>query len=233
MHGAWVEAKNNYEVSFCQVSGFQLEQDRGKDCVWRGLAIELKKGAGTFWLDLVRYSEEMLDVNPDAGSEVVTLFLHRKGDVIRQICAVSAERILKKFGLTRSTATLLVGLHKDLPRGLNAQARLTIADVQQMADFCVPQSEQRAVRPMQRAHVLKHTARSSGWAGELKSLVQRNWTIGQEFTTQDLYRFEKELQARHPENRTVRNSIQGTIQTLRDDGVVEFLAERGHYRRLR
>ena len=50
-----------------------------------------------------------------------------------------------------------------------------------------------------------------------------------DFTLEELYRFEKELSARHPANRHVRDKIRQQLQILRDQGYLEFVG-RGGYR---
>ena len=50
-----------------------------------------------------------------------------------------------------------------------------------------------------------------------------------EFTLQEMYRFERELQNNHPENKHVRDKIRQQLQFLRDKGYLEFLGD-GRYR---
>lgn len=69
------------------------------------------------------------------------------------------------------------------------------------------------------------------WKKELLALIKNHWRIGAEFTLHDLYMFEAELGVAHPQNRTVRAKIRQTIQDLRRDLIVEFVDDRGTYRR--
>jgi len=65
----------------------------------------------------------------------------------------------------------------------------------------------------------------------------RGWTLDvlrcvrvfgrREFTSGEIYEFEKELAALHPDNRTIRDQIRKQLQRLRDRGIVRFL---GHGR---
>lgn len=52
------------------------------------------------------------------------------------------------------------------------------------------------------------------------------------FTLTELYQFEAELQAQHPENHYIREKIRQQLQLLRDKGLVRFEA-RGVYRKVR
>jgi type II restriction enzyme len=66
----------------------------------------------------------------------------------------------------------------------------------------------------------------------------RGWTLDvlryarslrqERFSLKDMYRFESELQAVHPENRHVRQKIRQQLQVLRDADIIRFLG-RGIY----
>jgi type II restriction enzyme len=70
------------------------------------------------------------------------------------------------------------------------------------------------------------------WAEEVREVVTRRWPKGAEFSLAQVYEFERELQARHPSNAHVRDSIREALQKLRDEGLNEFLDNMGHYRRM-
>jgi type II restriction enzyme len=57
-------------------------------------------------------------------------------------------------------------------------------------------------------------------------------TLNQEFTLEDVYKYEQELRRRYPENRNIRPKIRQQLQFLRDLGLIEFLSNDGEYRRL-
>ncbi|MGC9602531.1 MAG: DpnI domain-containing protein [Minisyncoccia bacterium] len=50
-----------------------------------------------------------------------------------------------------------------------------------------------------------------------------------EFTLDDMYKFEKELNKLHPENKHVKDKIRQQLQILRDKGYLEFI-DRGKYK---
>ena len=52
-----------------------------------------------------------------------------------------------------------------------------------------------------------------------------------EFTLEDVYRFEDYLQTRHPQNSFVKDKIRQQLQILRDKGIIEFVS-RGVYRKI-
>lgn len=68
------------------------------------------------------------------------------------------------------------------------------------------------------------------WDEEIREIVG---TLSQDvFTLAELYEYLPELQARHPDNDNVDAKIRQTIQHLRASGEVEFVDNRGTYRRL-
>lgn len=66
-----------------------------------------------------------------------------------------------------------------------------------------------------------------GWLLDVLRCVER---LPEQFTLQDIYRFEGELAERHPENHNIRPKIRQQLQALRDRGILRF-REPGHYQR--
>ena len=80
---------------------------------------------------------------------------------------------------------------------------------------------------------LRARERCMTWKDDLQSEIERRWTIGSTFTLDEVYEFEQNFSARYPENNTVRDSLRRNLQELRDDGMLEFIDDRGLYRRAR
>lgn len=73
----------------------------------------------------------------------------------------------------------------------------------------------------------KRNIEERGWVLDVMKCIDQ---IGrEEFTLQDVYRFENELAAKHPDNNFVRDKIRQQLRVLRDKGIIEFLG-RGEYR---
>lgn len=70
---------------------------------------------------------------------------------------------------------------------------------------------------------------SRGWIMDMLNCVNKFPTI--EFTLNDMYFFECELQNKHPDNHNIRPKIRQQLQMLRDRGVIEFLGN-GKYRKI-
>jgi type II restriction enzyme len=68
-----------------------------------------------------------------------------------------------------------------------------------------------------------------GWTADVLHCVE---TLFSTFTLDNVYAFEKELAAKHPDNHNVRAKIRQQLQILRDLGFVEFVTP-GVYRYLR
>ncbi len=93
------------------------------------------------------------------------------------------------------------------------------------------------VRP--KAEVLEQWKRSDrlldaepqarGWLADILRCVDRLYST---FTLENVYYFEAELAAKHPENNFIRPKIRQQLQVLRGLGLIEFVS-RGVYRRLR
>ena len=67
-----------------------------------------------------------------------------------------------------------------------------------------------------------------GWLLDTLNCVNK---ISKEvFSLKEIYQFENELKARHPENKNIQAKIRQQLQILRDKGCLEFL-ERGVYRK--
>ena len=71
------------------------------------------------------------------------------------------------------------------------------------------------------------------WDSELLSLLREEWRVGEAFTLDDVYRHEGRFARLYPRNRHRRDKLRQTLQHLRDEGMVEFLDDHGHYRRIR
>lgn len=70
-----------------------------------------------------------------------------------------------------------------------------------------------------------------GWDDELRSLIKGRWGVGEQFTLEQVYEFEPELQRVHPANRHVRDKIRQVLQHLHDRGMIAFEDDHGTYRR--
>lgn len=75
-----------------------------------------------------------------------------------------------------------------------------------------------------------------------KSIEAKGWTLdvlkcldrikSNDFTLDDVYKFEVELKAKHPDNNFVKDKIRQQLQILRDMNIIEFVS-RGRYRKVR
>ncbi|MCH9695193.1 MAG: hypothetical protein K0U72_11855 [Gammaproteobacteria bacterium] len=72
--------------------------------------------------------------------------------------------------------------------------------------------------------------RVSGFAGELWELVIK--PLPEEFSLPDVYRHLDPVRERRPHVKELEASARAALQTLRDAGYIEFMDNRGQYRRL-
>lgn len=68
-----------------------------------------------------------------------------------------------------------------------------------------------------------------GWILDILNCV--NKIESRDFTLKQVYQFEKQLAAKHPENNHIKDKIRQQLQMLRDKGIIEFNG-RGHYRKI-
>lgn len=68
-----------------------------------------------------------------------------------------------------------------------------------------------------------------GWTLDVLNCV--NLIDNDEFTLEQMYRFEKVLFDKHPDNHHVKEKIRQQLQLLRDNGIIEF-TRRGHYKKI-
>lgn len=70
---------------------------------------------------------------------------------------------------------------------------------------------------------------SRGWLLDILNCVER--IAEKEFSLDQVYKFEKELKLKHPDNNFIKDKIRQQLQYLRDKGFIEFIG-RGLYRKL-
>jgi type II restriction enzyme len=76
--------------------------------------------------------------------------------------------------------------------------------------------------------LLRSRPQTRGWLADVLRCVERCFRT---FTLTDVYAFEAELVAKHPENHNIKAKIRQQLQVLRDLGFIEFLGS-GEYRSL-
>jgi len=136
--GYWIEKNSSYDGDICKILRMTPRKCRYWDAEWNGLFLEFKKGR-SIWLDLVRYSEMLLRVSREASEETITtFFVPNKGrSKIEEIIMVETKVLIRKLCLNSEIAARLIELNKVVPRSLNAQASLTLADVRAISQWIV------------------------------------------------------------------------------------------------
>ena len=138
LEGKWILNSSGYEDDICRILGMRREGSRYYDAVWQSYYLEFKKGK-SIWLDLVRYSEVVLKINPDSLNDTITLFFPHNFDwtKIENIVGVQTKKIIEKMILNEDIAKAILELKDRVPRSLNAQASLTMNDVKKIAAFVI------------------------------------------------------------------------------------------------
>lgn len=146
---------------------------------------------------------------------------------VRDLLVVPASFLTKAMILQRPP----LGSHARRAGWVGCNIR--IADVPAAGRIAVVQDGM----PVPKATVVANLKRAAQIEG---SLTARTWFVdtlrcverlGAEFTLPEVYAFETELRARHPENRNIRPKLRQQLQRLRDAGLLTFLGT-GRYRRI-
>jgi hypothetical protein len=137
MTGSWIGKNSGYEPALCEVVGFLCQRGRYHDATWCDYTLELKKGKTGVWLNLVRYSEELIEFGPEGRANNLTLVFvtDSKANTIAAVIGVTTAAIIKRVNLDTPSAQFLVNLSSRVPRQLNAQANLTVKDLREIATF--------------------------------------------------------------------------------------------------
>lgn len=77
--------------------------------------------------------------------------------------------------------------------------------------------------------IREYKLEARGWILDVLNCI--NSIDDREFTLQQMYEFESQLQLKHPDNHHVKDKIRQQLQLLRDKGIIEFRG-RGNYRKL-
>lgn len=75
----------------------------------------------------------------------------------------------------------------------------------------------------------RYKLNARGWVVDIMSCI--NEIPSEIFSLNDIYRFEKELGEKYPNNHHIRDKIRQQLQILRDKGILEFQG-RGYYRKV-
>lgn len=136
--GEWLNINKGYETYICAKLDLNLDDTRYWDATWEDYFLEFKKGK-SIWFNLVIYSEIQLKVNDDAQKETLTLFFipNNGKKHIEKIICLETGRLIRKFQLDDDLAKTILSLNERVPRSLNAQANLTVRDVEEMSNFIV------------------------------------------------------------------------------------------------
>ena len=130
----WIK-NSNYEEELCKLINMELKRTRYYDAIWNSLKIEIKKGRSV-WLDLVRYGEILLG---KGEKNTITMFIipDKTKTNVHKIFLVKTEDIIKFLKINVEDAEFLLEIKEKLPRSLNAQASLTIKDLEEISFYII------------------------------------------------------------------------------------------------
>ncbi len=138
LYGNGVDVNKGYDINICQILNMKQAIQRYWDAIWNNYYIEFKKGK-SIWLDLVRYSEIKVSINKESANATITLFFipNNSRTSIEKIVCVNTKNIIEYFKLTEEIARAIISLNNWVPHSLNAQANITLPDIEKISDFIV------------------------------------------------------------------------------------------------
>lgn len=136
MHGDYVVKMNSYEKDFCSLMGWECVDHRYYDCVANGMCIEMKKGTGMMWFDMVRYSEIFLK---QGTQNTLTLFIQydKTKKRVNEIYVIDTDKIVKFLQIDKETAEFAIEAYKKQKRGLNMQASMSKKDMRLISSYII------------------------------------------------------------------------------------------------
>ena len=136
LSGAWIKKNSNYEEDLCKNIVFNFNTNRYWDGIYKNFYIEIKKGK-SIWLDEVRYSEILLNVNKDCEINTYTMFLipSKNKESIDDIYLVDTKKIIKFLNINENWAKILLERNNSLKTNINCQQRLTLGNLKTLADY--------------------------------------------------------------------------------------------------
>jgi len=142
MSGQWVTPKNAYEKDFCKLLGWKCNDGRYSDAQMGETFIEIKKGQGMMWYDMVRYAEIYMG---KGRQETITIFIHydKIQQYVRDIYVIDTQKIVDFLKMTPETSAFCINLYTELPRGLNMQASATNKDMREMAQYIITSTREK------------------------------------------------------------------------------------------
>lgn len=70
-----------------------------------------------------------------------------------------------------------------------------------------------------------------GWLFDVLNCVDK--ISNDRFSLEDMYKFEGLLKIIHPQNNNIKDKIRQQLQFLRDRGIIEFIDNQGHYKKIK
>lgn len=134
--GDFILKKNSYEKQFCNIMGWKYvvkkPNARYYDCTNHFSLIELKKGQGIMWFDMVRYAEIYLGIGKQ---HTVTVYIdyNKKKAKINEIYIIPTSRLIHFLKIDKERAEKCIEFYKEVPRGLNMQASAYKKDLKAIA----------------------------------------------------------------------------------------------------
>ena len=133
---AFVLKEAHCERELCKIVKWQCFDERYYDAHDGETHIEIKKGQGQMFFNMVRYAEIYLKIGTQ---DTVTLFLRysKKSNVSKKYSSLTRRRFWKFLNMNPKKAAWCIILNNDSKRQLHMQASATVKDMREMSSYIV------------------------------------------------------------------------------------------------
>ena len=147
MEGDWVIPKNNYEKDFCALLDWEcIPKGRYYDAKSEksGAYIEIKKGIGGMWLDMIRYAEILLGTGTQ---DTITVYFNwnKKLERVKQIFVIDTKVLISALGLTKVTAKNILVMNETFPGRVNHLQCMTQTKIKNIAKHIILHPRHKSV----------------------------------------------------------------------------------------
>ena len=72
-----------------------------------------------------------------------------------------------------------------------------------------------------------------GWKTEVYFVIGQVCSLQEVFSLTDIYKYRDYFATQYPNNDHIEEKIRQTLQYLRNDGIIEFIDDKGNYKRIK
>ena len=136
LQGDFTVKEKHYEERLCSLLEWECYNDRYFDAFNGESFIEIKKGLGHMFYNMIRYAEIYLKCGKQ---DTITLFMryNKSKKRIDEVLIIDTQKILDFLDLSATKASLCIYMKKTAKRQIHIQASATLKDMRQWSSYIV------------------------------------------------------------------------------------------------